>query len=87
MINDIGIDVRYSLRESEIARLKARIALLDEAVLNLKTLVEYAYGEGWDDGCCYDDTNDFGIPSTGGIAADWAESNTKKLLQEDKPHE
>ena len=29
MINDIGIDVRYSLRESEIARLKARVALLE----------------------------------------------------------
>jgi hypothetical protein len=67
----------------KITKLRERIALLEAAILNLKTLVEYAYGEGWDDGCCYDDTNDsLGIPSTGGIAADWAESKTKKLLQE-----
>jgi uncharacterized small protein (DUF1192 family) len=36
MINDIGIDVRYSLRESEIARLKARIALLEAEVNRLQ---------------------------------------------------
>ena len=47
MINDIGIDVRYSLRESEIARLKARIALLEAAIRKHRGDVRASNAYGW----------------------------------------